>query len=401
MSLDLHETALQIGGMASQLRARQGDWGARLERAVATLDEADSHAIEEKRLHSKISWLVPGLLEGIKGRYPPPPLPTDRRVLAVDGSHIDVDRHIAARCYLINIGGCVLTYGSHSDARLFSQPRLYADDEDLALRDPVTKTREQIVEGAVLGFRRTVEEIKALVELAEESSSDLPTLALLDGSLIMLGLVGQGYPDFVRDSLLTEGFLVAMDDLRRIANRKPLALASYISLPRSTEVVNALRLKVCPYEPADCDLHCGGVIPGQRPCDGVGGILDRDLLQAVLEPGERSDVFVSTTSIVERYYGSHQVHFFYVNVGEEIGRIEVPEWVAKDERLLDIVHALVVDQCRKGQGYPVALMESHEQAVVTGADRERFHELVDNTLAGQRLPVYASAKSKSKRLRWM
>ncbi len=403
MSLDLHKTALQIGDMASQLKARQSDWEARLQKALATLAGAEASAIEQKRLDSKgkVTWLVPGLLEGIGGRHLPPPLPPDFCVLAVDGSHIDVDRHIAARCYLINIGGCRLIYGFYPDAHLFSKPRLYADEEDLVLRDPESSTREQIVEGAVLGFKRAVEEIRALAQLVEESPPDIPTLALVDGSLIMVGLVGQGYPDFVREAVLRDGLLRAMDDLRRTAQTRTVALASYISLPRSTEVVNALRLEVCPYEPADCDYLCSSVIPGQRPCDSVGGILDRDLLQHVLATGERSSVFVSTSSIVERYYGPHQVHFFYVNVGEEMARVEVPVWVAQDDGLLGLTHGLVVDQCRRGQGYPVAIMEAHEQAVVSGADRERFHELVDNALSTQRVFVYSSAKSRSKRLRWM
>jgi len=48
----------------------------------------------------------------------------------------------------------------------------------------------------------------------------------------------------------------------------------------------------------------------------------------------------------------------------------LPEWAALDEELLNLTHSLVLDQCRKGQGYPVALSESHEQAVVTGVDRK-------------------------------
>ncbi len=51
--------------------------------------------------------------------------------------------------------------------------------------------------------------------------------------------------------------------------------------------------------------------------------------------------------------------------------MEVPEWVARRKDLLDLTHALVLDQCRRGQGYPVALSEAHEQAVVTGSGQRR------------------------------
>ncbi|MDX9804055.1 MAG: DNA double-strand break repair nuclease NurA, partial [Dehalococcoidales bacterium] len=100
-------------------------------------------------------------------------------------------------------------------------------------------------------------------------------------------------------------------------------------------------------------------------------------------------------------YGSNRVHFYYIKAGQEIARVEIPQWVAKDAQLLDLSHSLVASQCEKGQGYPVALAEAHEQAVVTGADRENFYHLVDDCLAGKKMPVSISAKSLSKKTRWV
>ena len=197
-------------------------------------------------------------------------------------------------------------------------------------------------------------------------------------------------------------FLPAMEELRQLARSRPLALASYISLPRSTEVVNALRLDthLCHYEAANCDMHCRTLRPGQRPCDGVSGVLDRDLFEALLEERERSDLFASTSSIVEQY-GDHRVRFFYLNAGSELARVEVPKWVAEDNAMLELTHAALVDQCRKGHGYPVAISEAHEQAVVTVGDREEFRLIVEDALQRQRLPVYTSQKDRSKRLKWL
>ena len=93
--------------------------------------------------------------------------------------------------------------------------------------------------------------------------------------------------------------------------------------------------------------------------------------------------------------------FFYLNIGEEICRVEVPSWVAENENLLNLVHTLVVDQCRLGRGYPVGLMEAHEQAVVTGSDRQIFINLVERILHDENLPVFTSEKDRSKRLRWL
>ena len=69
--------------------------------------------------------------------------------------------------------------------------------------------------------------------------------------------------------------------------------------------------------------------------------------------------------------------------------------------LVDLVQTLVLDQCRRGQGYPVALSEAHEQAVVTGADREQFQYLVELALSEKRLSTITSAKSRSKKTRWI
>ena len=88
-------------------------------------------------------------------------------------------------------------------------------------------------------------------------------------------------------------------------------------------------------------------------------------------------------------------------MGDETARIEIPQWVAENEGLLNLTHALVYDQCRRGGGYPAALSEAHEQAVVTGADRENFWELVESSLIEEHLPTPSSGKSMSKRTRWV
>ena len=104
--------------------------------------------------------------------------------------------------------------------------------------------------------------------------------------------------------------------------------------------------------------------------------------------------------MVEKYYREHEVRFFYLRVDDEIARVEFPRWV-EERGLVDLVHALILDQCRRGQGYPVALSESHEQAVVTSGDREHFQHLIERTLTENKLSTTISAKSRSKRTRWV
>jgi hypothetical protein len=136
------------------------------------------------------------------------------------------------------------------------------------------------------------------------------------------------------------------------------------------------------------------------PCSLVNHLLDRELFWELLKPGQRSELFISQSLVIQDYKG-HEIYFFYMHTGDEIGRVEVPEWVAKDEGLLSMAHALVLDQCRRGLGYPAAISEAHEQAVVSGSDRQRFNELVASTLSRQGLSAATSEKSRSKRTAWL
>ncbi|MDP2931975.1 MAG: DNA double-strand break repair nuclease NurA [Chloroflexota bacterium] len=400
MSLDLNKVVSQVGGMVARLRASGEERRQHLERALQVAgDEAiDLDALKEKIAASqgKTTWLVAGLVDGIARRYPAPGLPGEFDVLATDGSQIEVDRHRSTRCYLINIGAVSLHYGAVSRAALDSLPRLYADEADLVIRSTGATAREQLIEGPLLGIKRAVEECRHLAKLASEQPAGSSSLALLDGSLILWGL--EAYPDFVSEVMLDKGYLSCFNDIRKLNDSRKLALASYISLPRGTDVVNALRVAICPRDVPDCDVFCPA---GKRDCDAVGGVQDRELFSTLLGPGERSAVFASQSSVVRKHYGDHQVHFFYLRLDEEVARVEIPQWVAADETLLNLTHGLVLDQCRRGLGYPVALSEAHEQAVVTAADRENFWQLVESSLVDEHMPSFSSAKSFSKRTRWI
>jgi hypothetical protein len=396
MSLDLTKVAAQVGEMVAGLKNNRAETERRLHFALETLASPaiDLAALEKKIKAGKTTWLVAELTEGPDRHYPAPPAPADFTVLATDGSHIDVDRHRAARCYLINISSVAITYGSRPDASLSSQPRLYSRDKDLAITAP-GGGREQVIEGALLGAKRSVEESRRLADLAATLPRESAALALLDGTLILWGL--EAYPEFVRDELVAGGLLPCLDTMKKLNNDRKLALASYISFPRSTDVVNVLRVAVCPHDVPDCDKYC----PEKRDCDGLAGVRDRDIFWELLKDGERSALFISPSKIVQEQYGEHRIFFFYLKAGDEIARIEVPRWTAEKEALLHLTHSLVLDQCRRGHGYPVALSEAHEQAVVTGVDRENFQELIESTLIEEHLPNPSSGKSMSKRTRWV
>jgi len=398
MSLDLTKVVSQVGAMVAKLKAGNQERREHLHHALDTLhSQADNlERLARKIEASRTTWLVAGLVDGLDRQYQPLPLPPEFTVIATDGSHIDVDRHRSARCYLINIGSVVLNYGASPGAVLDSLPHLYAADEDLVITPPGAGGREQPIEGTLLGIKRAVDECRRLAELASELPPDSCALTLLDGTLILWGL--EAYPEFVTEALLDNGFLGCLEEIRKLNKDRRIALASYISFPRSTDVVNVLRVALCPHDVVDSDRDCSSC--EGKECDAVAGVRDRELFSNLLEPGERSDIFISPSRIQKRY-GAHQIYFFYLRVGDEVARVEIPRWVATNESLLNLTHTLVLDQCQRGQEYPVALSEAHEKAVVTMADRENFWQVVESSLEEERMSTLGSAKNRSKRTRWI
>ncbi len=399
MSLDLNRVCAQLTEIVERLNANLIDEQLRLTDALRILHEQSGNIdiLKEKIDSSKTTWLVAGIKTGLDSRYPAPVPPSDYAVIATDGSHIEVDRHQPVRCFVLNISHVLLRYGRNPDAFLENYPRLYASEDELVIRPPDGQGREQLIEGALLGLQRSVAECRHLADIAASVSPDAPALAILDGTLILWGL--EPFPDFVTDILLEEGLLREFNRIRSAANQKRLSFASFISGPRSNDVKNTLRIAVCPFAQVNCDRNCSN---GKRGCAGLESLDDRKLFGALLSSGERSDIFVSRSQIVRERYREHEIHFFYLKVDDaEISRIEIPGWIAADERLVDLTHSLALDQCRKGNGYPVALAEAHEQAVITQADRQNFWHLVETSLIERKIPTRTTGKNWSKRTRWL
>ena len=403
MGLDMGQTVLQLDQLTRSVRGASEARDARLTDLISAAAGIDPETATTKTADTRQRpYLAAEVEESLLGAYPPSEPPADWVVAAVDGSHIDVDRHLPVACYLLNFGGCVLTYGSNPNATLFSHPYLATTPEELYISDPTNSTGEEMISGALLGLVRTVKELETLAKTVEECPPGLPVLGLVDGSLVLWGLSGHAYRPYVSDAIINDGLLPAMKRLEKLAETRPVALAAYVSFPRSTEAVNAVRCSLCPHDNAVCTQSCNNRRSTQQPCDGANEFLDRDIFQRLLEPGWRSPVYKTNSSVSrESYDEAHKVYFFYVNAGEEIGRVEVPKWVANNETLLSLTHSLVWDQCQRGQGYPVAISESHEQAVVSAGDRRVFRRLLTDSLERQGLSAATSQKDRSKRSPWL
>jgi GNAT superfamily N-acetyltransferase len=255
-----------------------------------------------------------------------------------------------------------------------------------------------LVAGPVLAIVRQALESERLAALVEQSADGAPAVALQDGTLMLGTLEGAGLEQWLQATLLPR-LLVQYDRLRQ----RGVPLAAYTSRPRHSDVTNALRLWACPQRFPDCQHGCAfrdePLPDGARLCRTLANLPDRALFQSLLKSGERSALCRSQWAVSLRHYGVHRLHFFYVHAGPEVARVEVPEWVADDAHLLDLVHAAVVDQCRRGRGYPTALLEAHEQAVLRGPDRRQFEAMLETALIRAGLPGSTSEKERGKRLR--
>ena len=406
--LDLYAVKTQIDSMVADERRVQEDFRAKLELALA---EYRRWLPEWERLARKIdvsrtSWLLPGLGEGLGGGIDAPDRPSTISIAATDGSQIFPDRHEISACFLINIGYILLHYGTGEKPLMSSKPRLYYREEEIYEEWGGARV---FVNRELVGFKRGLMEFTELADLALAAHAEgHRTLALSDGTLILWNL--EGKPQDFRVAHL-EATIAAMDELREA--RVPVA--GYISQPGSQELINALKLGLCPLEAADCDrcpyleenqLHFsreeidtlnGDLWQGRGlPCSPIEGLSDAVLVRRVLRPGQRTPLYRSASKVLAEY-GPHYIYYFYLHVGNEIGRVEVPEWVATDRALLDLVHACLYDQAEKGQGYPVALAEAHERAVVRSADREAFYRFLRDTFVKNDLQTRLSTKSFKKR----
>lgn len=413
MTLDLVNVAEQMPALLARLGEERARNGRRREAAREALARnADDPAAWRQRLSAaQTRWpLALPLDERADRGYAAPPLPAEYAVLAVDGSHIDVDRQAPAGCYVLNLGWSAIFYGPPLAPWLDSRAEVQPSTASLTERDPADASREDAIRGEVLSLLRSVRELAQLAALAAELPAELPQAALLDGNLGLWNVTQAPISARLRERLIAGegGLLPALETLRELASRRRLAFGAYTSAAGTADVVHALRVAACPLDDVAC-TRCPGLGARERPCDAVGLPADADLFTAVLAPGERSALFRARSRAFLRpgeakaslWYeeAGHGVAFFYLRLEHEVARVELPVWAAERPETVGLLHAIVLDQCGKGPEYPVALQEAHEQAVITTVDRQSFAAMLERELEQEGSVPGGSAKSRSKRTR--
>lgn len=382
--LDLTKLSQQMQGMSQHMRREVEAARKRLEIADRLFEGAKPHQRQLVKHQENVGIRI--LFNAAKPVEPletcsyisaPPKVHT---VCATDGSQIAPSAHEIAYCYLLNVGRIILYYGQSIHPVLDSVPEIYYQPEDLYIsRQWGIRTEEW------MGYRRMVSEATILAEIGEhlltKSGNQLPTptLAMVDGSLTYWFL--EQLPSEARH-LILDPILEAWDSLRLAG----IPLLGYVSASRSSETVSFLRLEACPHPQPNCVQYCPtlGIIDShgfskKAPCQEVEPLRDTVLWASKLQPGQRSPLWRSQSRILDLYEG-HQIYFCYVNVGTEIARVEIPAWVAEDSQQLELALGMMIAQVKKGYGYPVALAEAHNQAVVKGGDRTRFFAMLEQQM---------------------
>jgi len=368
--LDLAKLSLQMQGLSQHLTSEATASRQRLDLAQENLKNAGLDQIQlverQKKWRDRIIFANATPVEPLDTRITIPVPPKVHTIIATDGSQIAPNHHEIAYCYLLNIGRVVLHYGQNLHPLLDSLPEIYYRPEDLYVsRQWGIKTEEW------MSHCRTAAEIIMLSELAASVSREAPSLAMVDGSLIYWFL--EQLPMEARDRILSP-ILKAWQQMREIQ----VPVISYLSASRNVESLNFLRFLACPYPVPDCISNCQNRIEN-LPCQVYESLRDTTLWATQLQPGQRSPIWRSNARILE-LYNDQTIYFCYVHVGTEIARIEFPTWVWENTALLNQSLGLVLAQVQKGYGYPVAIAEAHNQAVVRGGDKTRFFALLERQM---------------------
>ncbi|MBD2564852.1 MULTISPECIES: DNA double-strand break repair nuclease NurA [Nostoc] len=368
--LDLTKLARQMQGLSQHLTLEAAASRQRLELAQQHLKnayESQQDLIDrQEKWRDRILFANATPIEPLETCIDIPVPPKIHTVIATDGSQIAPNHHEIAYCYLLNIGRVVLHYGQNRHPLLDSLPEVFYRPEDLYMsRQWGIRTEEW------MSFRRTASETTVLAELACAAKGEAPALAMVDGSLVYWFL--EQLPVDARDRILPP-ILEAWQQMREAQ----IPLMGYLSASRSIETMNFLRLLACPHPVPDCKTYCPNQLE-KVACKIFEQLRDTSVWATRLKPGQRSTLWRSNSPILE-LYGDQTIYFCYVHVGTEIARIEVPAWVAENATMLDQALGLMLAQVQKGYGYPVAIAEAHNQAVVKGGDRARFFALLEQQM---------------------
>jgi hypothetical protein len=322
------------------------------------LDLLHSKVDSAKAADSNIRCALP-LNEPLASSHPKPDSVIQATLIAADGSQINPDRHAAVQFGLVNVGAIIMKLNSGEAPEISTESELLFGDDLLPNGIPMSD--------GMVALKRDLAERKKLDDLSKGIQGQVVTFT--DGPIELWGAKGEdagSYADFVEKYKSV---------LSRLQSRDVIT-AGYVDKPSADLVVRLLEIAMADNEQ----------IQKLREFHPLRGVSDRWLYgehkNPLLKPGHRSAVFHIQSSSEKNYKGVLSLHFFYLNVGTEGHpypvRVEIPKWVVDDKEKLNLLHGVLVEQCRMmgSRPYPYLLHRAHETAVVKNEEKQQIEQLL-------------------------
>ncbi|MEJ2485331.1 MAG: DNA double-strand break repair nuclease NurA [Anaerolineales bacterium] len=362
MALDFQQVRQQIQALTEGAPERQEKKRKLLEEASRLLN---TYAMDLEYLRDKVQRAANldryfrsalPVSEALNESFPLPALPQQATIIAADGSQINPDRHLGTEYCLVNVGAISMNLSQSSPPQTTIKTTLYYGDEVFSMQEKI------------VALIRDTREREILADLAERTAG--LTITFTDGPVELWGREVALEVEEVREE--SSYFDRYMEALSKLYSRKTVT-AGYVDTPRSDLLIRLLELA-----PDNKKVEDARKNRWLRP------ILDTEILSPVLKPGERSAVFGLISRTSHKYQNEFSLHFFYLNVSLDenkpmLARIEIPAWVARDPKMVDALHAVLIQQCQiiPTRRYPYLLMRADETAVVSQDEKQQ----VDNMIA--------------------
>ncbi len=332
-----------------------------LETFSSELDALRSKVDSAKQADANLRCAVP-LEEALASHYPAPDSVIQATLIAADGSQAIADRHSAVQFCVINVGGIVMKPNSGET------PAVQVDSE-LFYGDSIEENGLTTDGGVAL--RRDLAERSVIERLSKDMAG--PVVSFTDGTLEIFRAKDIDNANQYRNTV--DKYISVLSRLQE----RGIISAGYIDKPSSSLVVKLLELT---------QITIPEEMEKLRNAPPLKYVTDRWLfgygnkLFQLLPPGHRSAVFKIQSTSEKSYKGVLELHFFYLNVGTEGHpwpvRVEIPRWVVEDKEQLNLLHAVLVEQCRMmgNKPYPYLLHRAHETAVVKNEEKQQIEQML-------------------------
>lgn len=320
------------------------------------LDIIKRRIVRAVELDPKLRCALP-VSEPLNEVVPAPKLPGSVTVMASDGSQINPTRHTRIPFCVINISFIKMVRGSALPTQVITRSELLDYDE-------VVLSSGGILSEARVALLRDLKERKALLELAGDFEA--PAVAMVDGPLELIREV-RAVVDY-------EKVLAEYKQVLQSYYEQKLILLGYIDKPQS-DLIGRMMDVIGRTEDEESRTN--------SKSRQFGGVIDRQWLKRFLvNPGDRSAIFMIQSETAQSLDRDLAFHFFYINVGKpgkpHLARVEIPAWVAGDHEKVGWLQAVLTDQAQATgpRPYPYLLHRAHEEAVIPISEHQRIEDMV-------------------------